>query len=174
MLLLTMLYCLLHSDIQSGPAVGKKAGPYTFLIATGPNRGTEHCYICETGDNPAVIILTRKLDDGLGKFVTQVDKLLATQKEKKLAAWVTQVGGEQKEALPLLVAWSKKHSLKQLPVGLLESSDGPPGYQLHKDAVFTILVVHQGKVVRNDSITAETFSSEVAKEVIAKVNEVCK
>jgi len=47
------------ADLVSGPQPGKRIYPYTALIATGPNRGTSHCYVCETGDEPAVIILAR-------------------------------------------------------------------------------------------------------------------
>ncbi len=71
-----LTFFVFTSDLVSGPQVGKKIYPYTALIATGPNRGTSHCYVCETDDDPAVIILARAYSEPLGQLVKQVDQLL--------------------------------------------------------------------------------------------------
>ena len=34
----------------SGPKLGQRPMPYAFVLATGPNRGTTHCYVCDTAD----------------------------------------------------------------------------------------------------------------------------
>ena len=47
----------------SGVQPGNKIGPYSFLVATGPQRGQQTCYVCETGDKPAVVVFARKLTD---------------------------------------------------------------------------------------------------------------
>src|SRR4051812_11484089 len=52
----------------SGPKVGQRPMPYAFVLATGPNRGTAFCYICDTGDKPAAIVFARSLTDPLGKL----------------------------------------------------------------------------------------------------------
>src|SRR5262249_28170165 len=52
---------------KSGPHPGPRPGPYSSVVCTGPNRGTLHCYICETADKPAVIIFARHQTETLGK-----------------------------------------------------------------------------------------------------------
>ena len=43
----------------SGLPPGQKPGPYTFVVSTGKERGQLTCFICETADNPAVLIFAR-------------------------------------------------------------------------------------------------------------------
>src|SRR5687767_10658002 len=42
----------------SGLPAGKRPGPYSFLVATGPQRGQQTCYVCEQheGNKPGVIV----------------------------------------------------------------------------------------------------------------------
>src|SRR5437870_2778211 len=47
----------------SGPKVGQRPGPYSFVMCTGEQRGKAHCFICETLDRPAVIVFARSLSD---------------------------------------------------------------------------------------------------------------
>src|SRR5687768_13041882 len=53
----------------SGPKVGQRPGPYSFVMSTGDQRGKSHCYICETEDRPAVIVFARSLNEPLAKLV---------------------------------------------------------------------------------------------------------
>ena len=38
----------------SGVPVGGRPGPYSFLVATGPQRGQPTCYICEQDKKPTL------------------------------------------------------------------------------------------------------------------------
>src|SRR5204863_7004741 len=100
-------------DVVSGPQPGQKFGPYAFLIATGPRRGTSHCYVCETAADPAVIVLARQNTVTLGEFLRQVDQAVARHQSAKLLAWATFVGLPQPEKEPVLLEWSKKLGLRQ-------------------------------------------------------------
>ena len=51
---------------KSGLRANQRPGPYTALVAVGPQRGQQHCFICEAGDKPLVIIFARQLSDPLG------------------------------------------------------------------------------------------------------------
>src|SRR5256885_14446622 len=94
-------------DVVSGPQPGQKFGPYAFLIATGPKRGTSHCYVCETGTDPAVLVLARQTSPALGEFLRQLDQAVARHEAAKLHAWATFVGMPQPEKEPILLEWSK-------------------------------------------------------------------
>ena len=66
--------------VASGPKIGARPGPYTFWVSTGPSRGQETCFICETAERPAVIVFARTTSDGLGKLARNLDKAVAEHK----------------------------------------------------------------------------------------------
>lgn len=172
----TLMLALLvtPADLVSGPQPGKKYGPYTFLIATGPNRGTSHCYVCETGDEPAVIILARSTSEPLNDFARQLDRLLTKHQAQQLHGWATFVGMKQPEKEPELANLSKKLGLRTLPLGIYESADGPPGYKLHANADVTILLVKESKVVHNFAYPSHGFSAAEGKKILELVPKMLK
>src|SRR5262245_33853666 len=105
---------------RSGLQPGLRPGPYTALVSTGPQRGQLHCFICETGDRPAVIIFARKLSAPLGKLAHQIDKALNDHKAAELRAWVTFLNENQPSFDPKVVAWAKDHSVGTMPLGVHE------------------------------------------------------
>src|SRR5947207_15539139 len=102
-LVLSLLCALCVSVVQSsaeGPCVsglkvGQKPGPYSFLVATGSERGQSTCYVCETGDRPAVIVFARNLSDPLAKLVAKIDKAVSENKAAELRGWVTFLSNDQ-------------------------------------------------------------------------------
>ena len=171
--LLLALLCP-NADLASGPQPGKKFGPYTFLIATGPNRGTSHCYVCETGEEPAVIVLARSATEPLGELTKQLDRMLTKHQEQKLHSWVTFVGMKQPAREPEIVQWSKKLGLRSIPLGIYEPAEGPPGYRLHADAEVTILLVKEGKVVHNFAYQAQGLTAAESKKILELVPTLLK
>src|SRR5258705_7855158 len=73
----------------SGLPQGQRTGPYASVISTGPERGKSHCYICETGEKPAVIVFARSLSKELGILATPIDKAQADYKAADLRGWIT-------------------------------------------------------------------------------------
>src|SRR5687768_4359565 len=74
----------------SGVPVGKRPGPYSFLVATGPQRGQQTCYICEQheGNKPAAVVFARTTSDQLGKLLSKLEA--AGQKDSGYKVWMTQ------------------------------------------------------------------------------------
>jgi hypothetical protein len=157
---------LVAEPCQSGPQCGQRPGPYAFLVATGPKRGQAHCYICETGDRPAVIVFARTPNDLLGKFLTKLDQALAAHKAANPNAWVTFLSDDQPALEPKLIEWSRKHGLANIPVGVFEDNDGPPSYRLSRDAEVTILLAVNQKVVVNFALRAGELTEEKGKEIL--------
>ena len=133
----------------SGTPVGKRPGPYSFLVATGPQRGQQTCYVCEQhdGNKPAVIVFARTTSDPLGKLVAKLDSEVIAKKDTGVKVWMTLLA--DKADLNSLAKWSQKQGLKSAPVGVFEDADGPPAYKLHKDADVTVLLFVTQKVVAN-------------------------
>jgi hypothetical protein len=133
----------------SGISVGGKPGPYTFHVATGPQRGQLTCYVCETAERPAVIVFARQMSEPLARLVKGLDKALEDHKGKELRAWVTLLSDDQTSLDPKVVKWADKHAVRRVPLGVFEDVVGPPAYKLAGDADVTVLLYVKQKVVSN-------------------------
>ena len=150
----------------SGLPPGQRPGPYSAVVCTGPERGKSHCYICETGDRPAVVVFARSLSDPLGKLVGQLDKALAENKQAELRAWVTILHEDQAAIDAKVVDWGKKHAVRAVPLAVFEDAGGPPSYKLGKDADVTVMLFVKQKVVANHAFRAGELTDEKATEVM--------
>src|SRR5262245_30077507 len=156
----------------SGLAPGQKPGPYTFVVSTGKERGQLTCFICETGDNPAVIVFARTPSKELGELVTGLDKAVSDPKNAPLRGWVTFLSADQPKMDPQVVEWGKTHAVKSIPLGVFEDPDGPPSYRLAKDAEVTVLMFVKQKVVANFAFRAGELSAKARDEVLKAVPRV--
>ncbi len=152
---------------RSGPQAGQRPGPYACVQSTGPQRGQSHCYICEAGDRPAVVVFARGLTEPLGKLVGQMDRALAQFKSADLRGWVTFLHADQPTFDPQVIEWGKKHAIRTMPLGVFEDAGGPPSYRLAPDADVTVLLFVKQKVVANFAFRAGELNDEKAKEVLA-------
>lgn len=151
--------------VTSGPQAGQRPGPYSFVISTGPQRGQSFCFICDTGDKPAMVVFTRTLSDPLGKLVAQLDKAVPDNKAADLRGWVTLLDKDQPKMDPQLVAWGKKHAIRSMPLGIFEDDKGPPSYRLASDAEVTVLLFVKRKVVANFAFRAGELDDKAAARI---------
>lgn len=153
----------------SGVPVGKRPGPYSFLVATGKERGQQTCYICEQheGNKPAAVVFARTLTDPLGKLVGKLDAAGANSKDSGYKVWMTQLA--EKADLDALAKWAQTQGLKGVPVGAFEDADGPPSYKLHKDADVTVLLFTKQKVVANFAFRAGELTDKKIDEIAKAV-----
>jgi len=158
----------------SGTAVGGKPGPYTFHVATGPQRGQLTCYICETGERPAVIVFARSMTDPLAKLVKGLDRGLTDHKAKELRAWVTFLSDDQTTLDPKLVEWAKKNAMRDVPLGVFEDAGGPPTYKIAKDADVTVLLFVKHKVVSNFAFRAGELTDAKVDAVLKELPKIAK
>jgi hypothetical protein len=167
--LLSISAALLAADnpCVSGLAPGQRPGPYSSLVAVGPQRGTSHCFICETEDRPAVIVFARTLSDPLAKLLRGLDKAIADNKPVDLRAWVTFLNEDQTSFDPKVVEWARKQAVRSVPLGIFEDAGGPPSYRLHGEADVTVLLSVKQKVVRNFAFR----HGELTEKQVAQVLE---
>jgi len=150
----------------SGPQPGQRCGPYAALIATGPERGQSFCYVCQTGDKPAVVVFAHMLTEPLGKLVAQLDKAMAEHQKADLRVWVTFLSDHQLELDPQVVKWSQQYAIRRVPLGIFEDPLGPPSYRLSKDADVTVLLFVKQKVVGNFAFRSGELNDDKIKEVM--------
>lgn len=154
---------------MSGVAVGKRPGPYSFLVATGPQRGQQTCYVCEQheGNKPAAVVFARTTSDPLGKLVAKLDADALARKDSGCKVWMTLLA--DKADLDALAKWAQKQGIKSAPVGAFEDADGPPSYKLHKDADVTVLLFAKQKVVASFAFRAGELDDKAIEAVLKAV-----
>jgi hypothetical protein len=153
----------------SGIPVGKRPGPYSFLVATGPQRGQQTCYICEQheGGKPAAVVFARSLSDPLGKLMAKLEEAGAAKKDSGYKAWMTQLAPTAD--LDALAKWAQTQGLKTVPVGAFEDADGPPAYKIARDADVTVMLFVKEKVVANFAFRADELTDAAIDDVIKSV-----
>ncbi len=174
LLVLASAVCWGAEPCNSGLKPGRRPGPYSALVSVGAERGQSHCFICETADRPAVIVFARTLSEPLGKLARGLDKALVDHKSAELRAWVTFLSDDQTALDPKVVEWSKKQSLRNVPLAVFEDVVGPPSYLLHRDADVTVLLSVKQKVVRTFAFRAGELNSERIAEILKAVPEITK
>lgn len=154
---------------MSGTPVGKRPGPYSFLVATGPQRGQQTCYICEQheGNKPAAVVFARSTSDSLGKLLAKLDAAAIAEKDSGCKVWMTLLA--EKADLDALAKWAQKQGLKSAPVGAFEDADGPPSYKLHKDADVTVILFTKQKVVANFAFRTGELDDKAIEKVMKAV-----
>jgi hypothetical protein len=169
-LALTLALTLSAADpCVSGTPVGKRPGPYSFLVATGPQRGQLTCYICEQHEDnkPAAVVFARGTSDSLGKLMAKLDAAAIAEKDTGAKVWLTLLA--EKADLDALAKWAQQQGLKAAPVGAFEDADGPPSYKLHKDADVTVILFTKQKVVANFAFRAGELDDKAIEQVMKSV-----
>jgi hypothetical protein len=152
----------------SGLQIGQRPGPFSFLVASGPQRGQLTCYVCETAEKPGIIVFTRSLSDPLARLVGACDQTISARPKDSVHAWMT-VLGEKTVAIEDLSKWAKQAGLKSMPVGVFDDPVGPPSYKLADDADVTILLFIDHKVVANFAFRKGELDDASSKRVIEEI-----
>jgi hypothetical protein len=151
---------------RSGLEPGQKPGPYAAVIATGPQRGQSFCYVCETGDHPAVVVFARTLSDPLAQLVRKLDQAVADRSGEGLRAWVTFLRADQPDFDSQVVQWAQRQTIRSVPLGIFEETGGPPSYRLGRDADITVLLYANRRVVANFAFRSGELTDDRIAEIL--------
>lgn len=156
------------AEIESGLKPGEQVGAYNVKDITGPNAGKSLCYRCSYGARPVVNVFTRTVNDDLAKLITQVDKLVTENKDKKMAAFVTVLAEDADKIAPQLEAMAKKNNIKNVPLTIFDGEAGPSDYNISDKADVTVLLWSKGEVKANVSVAkGGKVDAAVIKSVVA-------
>lgn len=150
----------------SGVPVGQRPGPYSAVVVVGPQRGTLHCYICETADRPAVIVFARKVSEPLGKLLQKLDQAQVDHKAVEFRSWVTLLHNDHLVIDREVSQFARKSGLRNVPIAVFEDVVGPPSYKLNRDAEITILMSVKQKVVHNFAFRAGELTDDRIAEIV--------
>jgi hypothetical protein len=157
---------------KSGPQPTQRPGPYSSLVAVGPQRGQPHCFVCEAADKPVVIVFARSLSEPLGKLVQRIDTAVAAHKAADMRGWVTFLAEDHTALDPKVVQWSQQHAIKNVPLGIFEDTVGPPAYLLARDADVTVLFSVKQRVVANFAFRAGELNDAAIDAILKTVPKI--
>jgi hypothetical protein len=157
---------------KSGPQPNQRPGPYSALVSVGKERGTQHCYICESANKPVVIVFARTLSEPLGTLVNKLDGAVKDHKDAELRSWVTFLAEDQTKLDPQVVKWAKKHAISNVPCAVFEDTVGPPTYLLAKEADVTVLLSVKQKVVANFAFRAGELNDAAIADIVKTIPKI--
>jgi peroxiredoxin len=116
-----------------------------------------------------VVIFSQKADENLASLVKTIDEVQKTN--AKLGTVVVGVSGVEGADLEKI---QETHKLTT-PLTVAKDKDGPPKYNLNKEAAVTVVVYKKGGVVAKNFAFKDTkAAAEKAKEIAAAAEEAMK
>jgi predicted protein tyrosine phosphatase len=113
-----------------------------------------------------VCVFARKTSEPLASLVKQIDgKIGENGKLKSFVVIVPEKGENPAEALRKLAAQA---GIKHVPLTVGESPDGPPDYEIAKDADVTVLMWHRHKVKVNHAFKGELTEKDI-RAIVADI-----
>ena len=110
-----------------------------------------------------VCVFARKTSEPLASLVKQIDaKIGENPKLKSFVVIMTKDGDKTREALSKL---AKEASVKHVPLTMIGEIDGPPDYEIARDADITVMMWKQHKVKVNHAFKGELTDKDIAAVV---------
>lgn len=160
------------AELESGLAPGEKVGAYNVKDITGPNAGKSLCYRCKFGARPVVNVFVREVDDNLAKLVVEIDKIVAQNEEKKMAAFVTVLAEDADKIAPKLEEIAKKNDIKNVPLTIFDGASGPESYKISKDADVTVMMWNKGEVKASVALAKGKLDATAIKSVVSNTSKI--
>jgi hypothetical protein len=110
-----------------------------------------------------VCVFARKTSEPLASLVKQIDEKIGENgKLKSFVVIVPKTGDKPTDAVKKL---AKDAGIKHVPLTIGESPDGPPDYELAKDADITVLMWNHHTVKVNHAFKGELTDTEILRIV---------
>jgi hypothetical protein len=119
------------------------------------------------------MIFARKADDHLASLVKQLDKAIAKNKSKKLAAFVNLLGDDRESLEADAKKFAGENKIENVPIVVpVEFENGPANYGVNPEAETTVLV-YVGLVVKaNHALPAGGLDEEATKAILGDLPKI--
>ncbi len=121
-----------------------------------------------------VNVLTREITDNLTSLVKKIEKVVADNQKKKMAAFVVHLTDDPDASEAALKALAKKHKIKKTPLTNFDGLAGPPVYNIAKDADVTVMMWVGGKVKVNFALKKGELTKKKVDEIVAQTAKILK
>ncbi|TWT81624.1 hypothetical protein CA13_30770 [Planctomycetes bacterium CA13] len=122
----------------------------------GVDQGQELCYRCRYGSRPMVMVFARDTGGKVPELLRKIDSAVATHEDSKLKGLVTLLGEDAGSLKAHAEKLAEASSAKNVPLVVAkDSKTGPLNYKIREDAVITIVVANDSKIVSTKTFAAE-------------------
>jgi hypothetical protein len=111
------------------------------------------------GSAPVVCVFARKTSEPLASLVKQIDRKIG--ENGKLKSFVVIMPRKGENPAAELKKLADQAGIKHVPLTVGESPDGPPDYEIVKDADVTVLMWHRGMVKVNHAFKGELTAKDI-------------
>jgi len=153
--------------VESGLKEGANVPAFNVRDITGPSKGKTLCYRCQYGSRPTVTIFTRDVNDNVKSLVKKLDATVASNKDKKMAAFVVVLTNDPDKVEPKLSKMAADDGIKSTPLTVIEGDAGPEGYKIAKDAEVTVMMWVEGKVKATHAFNKGGLDAKAVDAIVA-------
>ena len=150
---------------------GDPVGAFQVKDVTGPSAGKSLCYRCQYGARPVVTVFTRDVNDNVAKLVSEIDKVVEANKDKKMAAFVVVLAEDADKIAPQLEEMAKKNGIKNVPLTIFDGDAGPAEYKIGKDAATTVMTWNKMAVQTNVALAKGELNDAKIKTLVANAGK---
>lgn len=153
-------FAVAGEKVQSGLQPGKSIGAfYVTKVAgaedDGVKTGANLCYRCRNGNRPQVMVFTRSTDPKVVKLIESLDKVIASNSDQDVRAFVNILGESKDEASENAAKVAKSSKSKNVPIVVPnEVENGPDNYGLNAKAEVTVIIANKSKVAANVAVAS--------------------
>lgn len=119
-----------------------------------------------------VSIFARSLTDDLASLVKKIDKLVAENKDKNMAAFVVLLTDDPDAAEPKLKELAEKHKIQNVPLTIFDGVSGPASYKVSKDAEVTVMMWKRQTVKANFAFAKGKLNANGVKAVVKSTGKI--
>jgi hypothetical protein len=120
------------------------------------------------------MVFARKTDGALAGLVKEIGKFVEANSEKKAAAFVNVIGGDDRDALEEAAKkFVKENEVTNVPIVVpVEFDNGPKDYGINPKADLTVLIYVNTEVKANHAFGEGQFTKEKVKAVAADFSKI--
>jgi len=159
-------------EVKSGLGIGESVPAFNVRDITGPSKGKTLCYRCQYGAQPVVAIFARDVNAPVGELVKKIDEVVAKNGDKKMAAFVVFMSDDVDKIEPKIETLAKSAKIEKTPLTLIESPNGPPKYNVAKDADVTVMMWVESEVKVNHAFAKGKLDKGAIDSLVAETQKI--
>jgi CTP:molybdopterin cytidylyltransferase MocA len=114
-----------------------------------------------------VNVFTREITDNLTSLVKKIEKVVADNGDKKMAAFVVHLTDDPDASEETLKKLAEKNKIVKTPLTNFDGLAGPPVYKIAEKADVTVMMWVGGKVKVNHALTKGELTEKKIAEIVA-------
>lgn len=117
------------------------------------------------------MIFAREISDPLTSLVKKIDEATAANSACKMGSFVVFLG-EEDALKPKLKELAEKNKIDKTVLTIVEKADGPPGYDIAKDADVTVVLYVKRNVKSNFAFKKGGLDAKAVEAIVADLKKI--